>query len=34
MFIGEQCIGGGTDVAELEESGKLEGMLRSMGALQ
>ncbi|XP_061117240.1 glutaredoxin-1-like [Conger conger] len=34
VFIGEQCIGGGTDIAGLDESGKLEGMLQSMGALQ
>ncbi|XP_041813944.1 glutaredoxin-1 [Chelmon rostratus] len=34
VFIGEECVGGGSDVAELHESGKLEGMLQSIGALQ
>ncbi|CAB1354166.1 unnamed protein product [Coregonus sp. 'balchen'] len=34
VFIGEECVGGGSDVAELDESGKLEGMLQSIGALQ
>ncbi|XP_036385694.1 glutaredoxin-1 [Megalops cyprinoides] len=34
VFIGEECIGGGSDVAALEKSGKLEGMLQSIGALQ
>ncbi|KAL3977940.1 STE20-like kinase [Sarotherodon galilaeus] len=34
VFIGEECIGGGSDVAALQRSGKLEGMLKSIGALQ
>lgn len=34
VFIGEECIGGGSDVAELHKSGKLENMLQSIGALQ
>ncbi|XP_072238743.1 glutaredoxin-1 [Leuresthes tenuis] len=34
VFIGEKCIGGGSDVAALAKSGKLEGMLQSIGALQ
>ncbi|KAG5835011.1 glutaredoxin-1 [Anguilla anguilla] len=34
VFIGEECIGGGSDVAELDKNGKLEGMLLSIGALQ
>ncbi|XP_041916627.1 glutaredoxin-1 [Alosa alosa] len=34
VFIGEKCVGGGSDVAELDKCGKLEGMLQSMGALQ
>ncbi|XP_030586105.1 glutaredoxin-1 [Archocentrus centrarchus] len=34
VFIGEECIGGGSDVAALQKSGKLEGMLKSIGALQ
>ncbi|KAJ8260796.1 hypothetical protein COCON_G00165190 [Conger conger] len=34
VFIGEECIGGGSDVAELEKAGKLENMLTSIGALQ
>lgn len=34
VFIGENCVGGGTDVAELDKCGKLEGMLQSVGALQ
>ncbi|XP_057701211.1 glutaredoxin-1 [Corythoichthys intestinalis] len=34
VFIGEDCIGGGSDVAALHKSGKLEGMLQSIGALQ
>uniref|UniRef100_A0A8C7PEJ3 Glutaredoxin (thioltransferase) n=1 Tax=Oncorhynchus mykiss TaxID=8022 RepID=A0A8C7PEJ3_ONCMY len=33
VFIGEECVGGCSDVAELDESGKLEGMLQSIGAL-
>ncbi|XP_026163622.1 glutaredoxin-1 [Mastacembelus armatus] len=34
VFIGEECVGGGTDVAALHDSGKLERMLQSIGALQ
>ncbi|KAL2099591.1 hypothetical protein ACEWY4_003985 [Coilia grayii] len=34
VFIGEKCVGGGSDVAELDKCGKLEGMLQSIGALQ
>ncbi|XP_051932717.1 glutaredoxin-1 [Hippocampus zosterae] len=34
VFIGEECVGGGSDVAELHKSGKLEGMLQSIGVLQ
>ncbi|XP_037636556.1 glutaredoxin-1 [Sebastes umbrosus] len=34
VFIGEECVGGGSDVAALHESGKLESMLQSIGALQ
>ncbi|AWP03207.1 putative glutaredoxin-1 isoform 2 [Scophthalmus maximus] len=34
VFIGEECVGGGSDVAALHKSGKLEGMLQSIGALQ
>ncbi|KAF3856020.1 hypothetical protein NQZ68_010850 [Dissostichus eleginoides] len=34
VFIGEECIGGGSDVTALHQSGKLESMLQSIGALQ
>ncbi|XP_065100120.1 glutaredoxin-1 [Paramisgurnus dabryanus] len=34
VFIGEKCIGGGSDVEGLHNSGKLEGMLQAIGALQ
>ncbi|NP_001188247.1 glutaredoxin-1 [Ictalurus punctatus] len=34
VFIGEACIGGGSDVEGLARSGKLEGMLQKIGALQ
>lgn len=34
VFIGEECIGGGSDVTALHDSGKLEGMLKATGALQ
>ncbi|XP_047438220.1 glutaredoxin-1 [Mugil cephalus] len=34
VFIGEECIGGGSDVSALHRNGKLEGMLQSIGALQ
>ncbi|KAL7844131.1 hypothetical protein SRHO_G00226700 [Serrasalmus rhombeus] len=34
VFIGEECIGGGSDVSELDRSAKLAGMLQKIGALQ
>ncbi|XP_068576151.1 glutaredoxin-1 [Cebidichthys violaceus] len=34
VFIGEECVGGGSDVEALHKSGKLESMLQSIGALQ
>ncbi|XP_034726547.1 glutaredoxin-1 [Etheostoma cragini] len=34
VFIGEECVGGGSDVAALHKSGQLDGMLQSIGALQ
>ncbi|XP_073680555.1 glutaredoxin-1 [Garra rufa] len=34
VFIGEQCIGGGSDVDGLDRTGKLEGMLQAIGSLQ
>ncbi|XP_060791472.1 glutaredoxin-1 [Neoarius graeffei] len=34
VFIGEECIGGGSDVEGLDRSGKLKGMLQKIGALQ
>ncbi|KAM8914307.1 glutaredoxin-1 [Spinachia spinachia] len=34
VFIGEECVGGGNDVAALHKSGELEKMLQSIGALQ
>ncbi|XP_075992998.1 glutaredoxin-1 [Genypterus blacodes] len=34
VFVGEECVGGGSDVMELHKSGKLKAMLQSMGALQ
>ena len=34
VFIGEECVGGGSDLAELDQSGKLQGMLQTIGALQ
>ncbi|XP_016426653.1 glutaredoxin-1 [Sinocyclocheilus rhinocerous] len=34
VFIGEQCVGGGSDVDSLDRSGKLEGMLQAIGSLQ
>lgn len=34
VFIGEECVGGGSDVAEMDKSGKLKEMLQSIGALQ
>ncbi|KAA0719850.1 Glutaredoxin-1 Thioltransferase-1 [Triplophysa tibetana] len=33
VFIGEKCIGGGSDVEGLHNSGQLEGMLQAIGAL-
>ncbi|XP_068451013.1 glutaredoxin-1 [Clinocottus analis] len=34
VFIGEECVGGGSDVEALHKSGKLESMLQSIGALR
>ncbi|XP_016307153.1 glutaredoxin-1-like [Sinocyclocheilus anshuiensis] len=34
VFVGEQCIGGGSDIDGLDRSGKLEGMLQAIGSLQ
>ncbi|XP_026859517.1 glutaredoxin-1 [Electrophorus electricus] len=34
VFIGETCIGGGSDVAELDRKGQLDGMLRHIKVLQ
>ncbi|CAB1319472.1 unnamed protein product [Coregonus sp. 'balchen'] len=34
VFIGKKCVGGGSDVKALDNSGKLEGMLKSIGSLQ
>ncbi|KAF7696726.1 glutaredoxin-1 [Silurus meridionalis] len=34
VFIGGECIGGGSDVQGLDNSGKLKGMLQKIGALQ
>ncbi|XP_041836434.1 glutaredoxin-1 [Melanotaenia boesemani] len=34
VFIGEKCIGGGSDVAALDKNGQLQGMLEHIGALQ
>lgn len=34
VFVGDKCVGGGSDVVELHESGQLESMLQSIGALQ
>ncbi|KAK1174223.1 glutaredoxin-1-like [Acipenser oxyrinchus oxyrinchus] len=34
VFIGEECIGGGSDVDGLDRSGKLQEMLGAIGALQ
>eukprot|EP00440_Ansanella_granifera_P038157 gb/GFBE01041401.1/.p1 GENE.gb/GFBE01041401.1/~~gb/GFBE01041401.1/.p1 ORF type:complete len:141 (+),score=32.49 gb/GFBE01041401.1/:1-423(+) len=33
VFVAGKCIGGGSDVAALHESGKLTGMLKEAGAL-
>ncbi|KAM9408976.1 glutaredoxin-1 [Pholidichthys leucotaenia] len=34
VFIGEECVGGGSDVKELEENGQLQDKLACIGALQ
>ncbi|KAI2651519.1 glutaredoxin-1 [Labeo rohita] len=34
VFVGEQCIGGGSDVEGLDSSGKLKGMLQAIGSLE
>ncbi|XP_046881311.1 glutaredoxin-1 [Hypomesus transpacificus] len=34
VFIGEECVGGGSDVAEMDKSGKLKEMMQAIGALQ
>ncbi|KAK7143253.1 hypothetical protein R3I93_014418 [Phoxinus phoxinus] len=34
VFIGEKCIGGGSDVESLDRSGELKGMLQAIGSLQ
>ncbi|XP_066502479.1 glutaredoxin-1 [Hoplias malabaricus] len=34
VFIGEKCIGGGSDVSNLDSTGQLEGRLQEIGALQ
>ncbi|XP_034023005.1 glutaredoxin-1 [Thalassophryne amazonica] len=34
VFIGDKCVGGGSDVVELHESGDLEVMLQGIRALQ
>ncbi|XP_078471362.1 glutaredoxin-1 [Lampetra fluviatilis] len=34
VYIGEKCIGGGSDTEALERSGLLEGMLQEIGVLQ
>uniref|UniRef100_A0A8C7VUA8 Glutaredoxin domain-containing protein n=1 Tax=Oncorhynchus mykiss TaxID=8022 RepID=A0A8C7VUA8_ONCMY len=34
VFVGKECVGGGSDVKALDKSGKLEGMLKSIGLLQ
>ncbi|NP_001279544.1 glutaredoxin-1 [Callorhinchus milii] len=33
VFIGEKCIGGGSDVEQLERSGKLKDMLHNIAAI-
>ncbi|XP_039615310.1 glutaredoxin-1 [Polypterus senegalus] len=33
VFIGEECIGGGSDVDQLDRRGELEGRLQAIGAL-
>ncbi|KAM4809516.1 glutaredoxin-1 [Rhinophrynus dorsalis] len=34
IYIGENCIGGCSDLVPLDNSGQLEKMLQSIGALQ
>ncbi|XP_032826438.1 glutaredoxin-1 [Petromyzon marinus] len=34
VYIGEKCIGGGSDTEALERRGLLEGMLQEIGVLQ
>ncbi|KAK2862419.1 hypothetical protein Q5P01_001952 [Channa striata] len=34
VFVGKECVGGGSDVSALNSSGQLKGMLQSIGALQ
>ncbi|XP_043920060.1 glutaredoxin-1 [Protopterus annectens] len=33
VFIGNECVGGGTDVKSLHQNGQLEGKLRAINAL-
>ncbi len=33
VFIGGKCVGGGTDVQQLQKSGKLVDLLKKAGAL-
>uniref|UniRef100_A0A4W5LD95 Glutaredoxin (thioltransferase) n=1 Tax=Hucho hucho TaxID=62062 RepID=A0A4W5LD95_9TELE len=33
VYIGKKCVGGGSDIKALDKSGKLEGMLKSIGSL-
>ncbi|XP_048382711.1 glutaredoxin-1 [Stegostoma tigrinum] len=33
VFIGTECVGGGSDVAELEKAGLLKGKLNAIGAI-
>ncbi|XP_028261355.1 glutaredoxin-1 [Parambassis ranga] len=34
VFIGEECVGGGSDVAALHHGDKLQGMLEKIGVLE
>ncbi|XP_030048180.1 glutaredoxin-1 [Microcaecilia unicolor] len=34
VYIGDKCIGGCSDLTSLANSGRLEGILQSIGALQ
>ncbi|KAJ1208568.1 hypothetical protein NDU88_003952 [Pleurodeles waltl] len=34
IFIGEKCVGGCSNVTELEKSGQLQPMIQEIGALQ